>query len=117
MIAGLVFASLLCWKYGLESNAWKWFAGLGIALFVAGYVAYEVMKPIHIGWMKFTQVWGWLSTRIILGIFYYLVLTPIGLVLRLFGKDVLDQRINRQAISYWKKRTASADPHAMEHQF
>jgi hypothetical protein len=89
---------------GLESNGWRWFVGLGAGLFVLSRVAYPIMKPIHIGWMTLAFALGWFNTRLLLGVFYYLILTPIGVLMRLFGKDLIDQRIDKSATSYWKKR-------------
>ena len=69
------------------------------------------MKPIHIGWMTLAFALGWFNTRLLLGIFFYLILTPIGVLMRLFGKDLLDQRIDKRATTYWKKRDLSTfDP-------
>ncbi len=94
------------------------FLDVGLALFGVSYLAYPVMKPLHIGWMKFAQVLGWFSTHVVLSVFFYLVLTPGSLVVRLLGKDLLDQRIDRSAKTYWRKRESTAfDPGRMENQF
>lgn len=117
LIAGSVLGAIFFWKSGFEGNAWKWFLGSGIALFGASHFAYPIMKPVHIGWMKFAFVLGWINTRILLGVFFYLILTPIGLLMRLFGNDLLDEKIEPTATSYWKKRTTTFDPRTMERQF
>lgn len=95
------------WQAGYESNVWKWVLGLGVGLFGLSHIAYPVMKPVHFGWMRFSQILGWVSTKVVLSIFFYLVLTPTGLLMRLFGKDLLDKRIDRSAKSYWKRRDMS----------
>ena len=117
LIAGTAFAAFLFWKSGFDGNAWRWFLGSGITLFAASRFAYPIMKPIHVGWMKFAFVLGWINTRILLGTFYYLILTPIGLVMRAFGNDLLDEKLEPEAASYWKKRTTTFDPQTMERQF
>jgi hypothetical protein len=61
----------------------------------------RALKPIYVAWMSFASLLGWINTRLLLGLFYYLVLTPIGLILRLSGKDLLQKRMNRAAESYW----------------
>ncbi len=93
--------------HGVQSVGWRWFVGLGVGLFVLSRVAYPVMKPIHIGWMALAFALGWFNTRLLLGIFFYLILTPLGVLMRLFGRDLIDQKIDRQAKSYWKKRDLS----------
>jgi hypothetical protein len=50
---------------------------------------------------------GWLMTRIILIILFYLVVTPIGLLAKLSGKDFLNRKFNREAQSYWIPRKAT----------
>jgi hypothetical protein len=54
--------------------------------------------------MKFAFALAWVNTRLILGVFFYLVLTPSGLVMRLLGKDPLRRRIERSAKSYWIRK-------------
>jgi len=63
-----------------------------------------ILRPIYVGWMKFAFVLGWINTRLILGIFFYLILTPVGLIMRLFGRDPLHRKFDRDATTYWAKR-------------
>ena len=92
------------WGKGFESDVWKWVLGLGLGLFGLSHFAYPVMRPLHFAWMRFSQVLGWFSTRIVLSLFFYLIITPTGLLMKLLGKDLLDQKINKSARSYWIKR-------------
>lgn len=84
--------------------AWPWFAAGAGFFFLTGLAGYPVLKPVYAGWMMFAFVLGWVNTRIILGVFFYTILTPVGLVLRLSGKDLLDKRLDRSAKTYWIKR-------------
>ena len=86
------------------SGAWIWTAAGAVFYVAGGVVAYPVLKPVYIGWMMFAFVLGWINTRLLLGLFYYLVMTPIGLGLRIAGKDLLEKKIDRKAITYWIKR-------------
>lgn len=92
---------------GVQSIGWRWFVGLGVGLFILSRVAYPLMKPIHIAWMTLAFALGWFNTRLLLGVFFCLILTPIGVVMRLLGVDLIDQKIDRRAESYWKKRDLS----------
>lgn len=106
------------WEQGFESNTWKWLAGIGAVLFVTSRVAYPVMKPIHVGWMTFAFALGWFNTRLLLGLFFYLVITPVGLLMRMMGKDLLDEKIDPNAKSYWvKKERKPFDPKTFERLF
>ena len=92
--------------------------GGGLALLILSFVAYPIMKPIHIAWMTLAFVMGWFMTRVILSIFFYLILTPMSVVMRLFGKDFIDEKMEPQRASYWKKRDLSKfDPKHIEKTF
>jgi hypothetical protein len=123
ILAALLFLShsgwlSLNWQQGVQSSSWRWFFGSGIVLFGLSHLAYPIMKPIHIGWMTFAFALGWINTRILLGIFFYLILTPIGVVMRLLGKDILDEKIERSATSYWVKReSVPGNPQSYERLF
>ena len=68
--------------------------------------------------MKFAHALGWINTRLLLGLFFYLVLTPAALILRLLGKDLLHQQVDRSAPSYWIKREpVQLDPERYERLF
>ncbi len=85
---------------------------------VTGLFGYPVLRPLYLGWMKFAFVLGWLNTRLLLGVFFYLVITPTGLLLRILRKDLLDQRVDRSAKSYWKLREVKPfDPKQCERLF
>ena len=117
LIAGTVIAVLLFWKHGLEGLSWRWFLGGGLVLYAASSFAYPIMKPVHVAWMTMAQVLGWISTRIVLSIFFYLVLAPGGLLMRLLGKDILDKRVDKSATTNWRQRPSKAfDPKRMENQ-
>lgn len=72
------------------------------ALFlICAFCAPMCLKPVHKLWMTFAMSMGWVMTRVILSILFYLVVTPIGLLARLFGKDFLDIKFDKTATSYW----------------
>jgi hypothetical protein len=111
----VVAAAYLYWK---GNPAWPWCLLAGLFFLGTGFLAFPVLRPIYVGWMKFAQVLGWINTRILLGVFFYLVLTPIGVVLRLLGKDLLEQNIDRSARTYWiKRRPEPFDPERYERLF
>ena len=59
--------------------------------------------------MTFAVVLGWFMTRVILSLLFYVIITPIGLVLRIFGKDFLE--LKKQAVqgSYWNQRDSNLE--------
>jgi len=81
-----------------------WFTGSAVFFAVTGLFFEPVLRPIHTAWMAFARALAWVNTRLLLGVFFYMVLTPLGVVMRLLGKDFLDERIDRSSKSYWITR-------------
>ncbi len=82
----------------------EWFFCLFIILamlFLFGLIQPLLLKPVYKLWMVVARITGWFMTRIILGILFYLVVTPISLIARLAGKDFLDEKLDKNATSYW----------------
>jgi hypothetical protein len=105
---GVLFAAL-CTAAGVYaryagSPRWGWWVAGGAFFLITGIAARPVLRPLYLAWMRLASVLAWVNTRILLGAVFLLVITPIGLVLRLFGKELLDERIEREASSYWKTR-------------
>ena len=77
---------------------------IAVAFLVLALFLPLLLKPACISWMKLALVLSWINTRIILFIIFYLILTPIGLVMKLFGADLLEKKIDKSKISYWKMK-------------
>ena len=79
--------------------------GIGGTLVGLGLAVPVVLKPVYRVWMALAVVLGFIMTRVILSVVYYLVMTPIGLAMRLFGKDPMHRRIDPDAASYWIEKS------------
>jgi hypothetical protein len=75
------------------------FGVLGIAL-----VAPALLGPLNRLWLKFGALLHAITSPIILGVMFFLVITPMGLAMRLFGKDLLRLRFDPAAPTYWIRR-------------
>jgi hypothetical protein len=62
------------------------------------------MRPVFRGWMWFAQKLNWLTTRLLLTVFWLVAFVPTGLILRLFRVDFFDRKWNPSAASYWRPR-------------
>jgi glycopeptide antibiotics resistance protein len=99
-----LFGALLWWRHK------PYFCYL---LFASGFFAFfglllpTVLKPIHKVWMGLALILGSIMTRVILSVLFYLVITPISIICRLSGKDILDLKIDKAKKSYWIKREKS----------
>jgi Saxitoxin biosynthesis operon protein SxtJ len=90
---------------------------LGVLLVVPGLLAPAVLRPVQKGWMGMATVLGEVNSRIILGVLFFLVVTPIGFVMRLFG-DPLRRSLADGKTSNWIRRApAPVDRARYERQF
>lgn len=80
---------------------------LAAVFFLMGLAKPMSLKFIYQIWMGLGSLLGWLNTRIILSILFYFILSPIGLILRLFGKQFLDLKMDGQQKSYWLSKETS----------
>jgi hypothetical protein len=98
----LIFISIVLYIFSLD-YAIPLLVGGGCMLLL-GYTAPIVLKPVFILWMSLATSLGYIVTRIILGLIFFLIFSPIGLVFRLIQKDHLDEMIQKDAASYWRIR-------------
>jgi len=116
--------AVFCGIFG-TLNAWRghvsWsvgFLSVGITAQMIGGIRPELMKPVFIVLITIAKAIGWINTRILLILIFYGLFTPIGLVLRLFRRDLLNQKIDRNAKTYWIDRSSpTINPKHYEKQF
>jgi hypothetical protein len=73
------------------------------------------LTPLRIVWEKIGHILGIINTYVLLTIFYLVILTPLSLIMRLFGKDILKLKRSSAQSTYWE--TATMDESKMENQF
>lgn len=71
---------------------------------LAGWLAPRFLTRFFVVWMTFAIVLGWIITRIILTVLFFCVLTPIGMLQRLFGKSPIKLVIQKSRATYWQAR-------------
>ena len=98
----LIIAGFLFWK---EKESFQILLTFGVAIYVLGFAIPVALKPIYWIWMIFATILGWIMTRVILSLLFYIIVTPIGLIPRIFGKQFLELRWDRSKESYWNFRT------------
>ena len=91
---------------------------VALLFLLPGLIYPKLLKPLHSIWMTFALSMGYIMSRLILFIVYYVAITPISLFFRLIKKDILDQKIDNNASSYWKRREKNRDGlEGLERQF
>ena len=91
-------------------------AGAGLLLVLLGAAAPGLLGPVHRGWMAVARVLGRVNTVLFLSIVYFLVLTPLGIVFRLSGRDELSRR-RRRASGWVPYPERNRDPRHFEKMF
>jgi hypothetical protein len=105
IIVGL-FGLALPWLFDAHYRLWPWIlAGIMAAL---ALIVPMALQPIYIVWMKFGNVMGWINTRLILGILFYLIFLPVGIIMRIAGKDPMHRKLEKGVTSYRVTSTAEA---------
>tara|TARA_Y100000996_G_C22099116_1_gene469054 strand:- start:102 stop:515 length:414 start_codon:yes stop_codon:yes gene_type:complete len=94
----LIIAGLLFYKKG---QSYFLIILVGISFIGLGLGMPVIIKPFYLLWMNFAILLGWFMTRLILGLLFYIVMSSIGLILRLFGKEFLELRNKSLNGSYW----------------
>ena len=115
----LVFFALvggIVWWTAMAPRAAGAVVSFGAVLCVAYYAIAPLRLPMYLGWMHLVFPIGWVLSHLLFGVIYFLILTPIGWTMRLFGHDPLRRRRPAGAVSYWVKRPA-ADPDRYFRQF
>jgi hypothetical protein len=89
-IFGLIGLWPMVWR---QQSPRPWAVALGVALVVPGLVAPRILSPVYRAWMKLAEALAWINTRILLGLVFYVVVTPIGIVMRMLGRDPMRRRL------------------------
>lgn len=112
LLVGGVFALLGFWPVVWRGGTMRPWAVLpAIVLVGLGICWPRALAPIHRVWMQFGHALGWFNTRVLLGIVYYGVLSPMALVMRFLGKDPLRRSFSPAASTYREPRTPRSPRH------
>ena len=111
----MVLSGFFLWK-GKESFEPMLFSGLVLCLL--GLMLPVALKPVYWIWMVIAVILGWIVTRVILSLLFYVVITPIGMLSRLSGSSFLNLKWNKSKDSYWNSRpTKQRNSEDFEKQF
>jgi hypothetical protein len=120
---GLALAAFFCavgalaqWKWQAVGVAWL-MGFLGVAVGVAYYALPSLRRPIFVTWHRLLLPLQRTISYLVLGIVYYLVFTPVGLLLKLMSRDSLGRAFEPKLSSYFVRRQTDLDPARYFRQF
>ncbi len=119
LMVGGVFLGLGLLFYLRHKPWWPRFVWPGAPLVVLGAILPRSLKWIYVAWMTLAMILGAMVSTILLTLLFCFVVTPLGLIARLAGKDFLSQKLEPQTTSHWLRRddTKPKEKHEHERQF
>ena len=94
----LMFGVVFPWLFSFSTPYWPFIAAFVFA--VVALLKPMFLAPVNRVWLKLSNVLGWINTRLIMGLMFFVLIVPMGLVLRLLGKDPLSNKLFKDAESY-----------------
>ena len=100
----IVFLILGLWPFTKGNEINNYLVFLAIVFLILGLLNSKLLSPLNKGWIKFGEILGLFIAPIVMALVYFIILTPISLIVRAFGKDLLGLKFNKKIDTYWIKR-------------
>jgi len=108
----IFFLALALWPLTKKGEINLYLIAIALIFLVLGLLNSRILSPLNKAWIKLGEILGRIIAPIVMAIVYFLILTPISLLVRLFGKDLIGMKFSSDIKSYWvkrKKRLGSMD--------
>tara|TARA_Y100000590_G_scaffold1144_1_gene1495 strand:- start:120 stop:515 length:396 start_codon:yes stop_codon:yes gene_type:complete len=103
----VVFLIISVWPLLNENPLRIWAISVSIIFLILGLMNSKILTPLNLIWYKFGILLGILISPIVMGIVFFLVVTPTGFIMKILGKDLLNTNFNKEIKSYWINRDNS----------
>ena len=110
----VVFAIVALWPIMKGGSLRIWPIPISLIFLTLGLFKSKLLNPLNIVWVKFGELLGRIIAPLVMAIIYFIIVTPIGLFMRLIGKDLLNIKFTKNS-SYWIKRKKNIS--SMKRQF
>ena len=111
----IVFLAISLWPLKSHGDLRLWAFILSIIFLVLGILNFRFLTPLNKLWHKFGIFLGVIVSPVVMGLVFFLVVTPIGLIMRFLGKDLLRIKKNKSVSTYWISRETQTN--TMKKQF
>ncbi|MDC0943359.1 SxtJ family membrane protein [Pelagibacteraceae bacterium] len=108
----IIFLALGTYPFFKGNSMNFYLISLSVPFLILGLINSKILTPINKAWLKFGEILGTIIAPIIMAIVYFFILTPVSLIVRLFGKDLLNLNFNKKLKTYWlirNKKLGSMD--------
>ena len=110
----IVFMLIAVWPVFESGSLRVWAIAVSSLFLFLGIINSKILTPLKTGWIKLGEILGKVVAPIVMGFIYFIIITPIGIFMRLIGKDLLNIKFNKNK-SYWIKRVKNVG--TMKRQF
>lgn len=118
LVFAVLFAVIALWPLKSGGEVRLWALGLALAFLVAALVKPNLLKPLNLVWFRIGMVLHHVVTPVVMGLLFFVTVTPIGLIRRAAGKDSMRLRRDPALGSYWIERAPPGPaPETMKNQF
>ena len=114
ILFSIVFAAIAFWPLLNLGEIRVWSIIVSSIFLLLGLINSKLLYPLNLIWVKFGELIGKIVAPLVMALIFFIILTPIGIFLRLIGKDLLNIKLNNNK-TYWIKRDKK--PGSMKRQF
>jgi|TARA_A100001388_G_C28601820_1_gene418491 ABC-type uncharacterized transport system permease subunit len=114
ILFSIVFAAIAFWPLLNLGEIRVWSVIVSSIFLLLGLINSKLLHPLNLIWVKFGELIGKIVAPLVMALIFFIILTPIGIFLRLIGKDLLNIKLNNNK-TYWIKRDKK--PGSMKRQF
>jgi len=100
ILFGVIFLIISLWPLLNSNNLRLWSLAVSLTFFLISFLKPSLFKPFNNAWIKLGELLGRIIAPIVMAIVYFLILTPISLLVRLFGKDLIGMKFSNEIKSY-----------------
>ena len=100
----VVFLILALWPLKNGSNINLYFTISSIIFLILGLINSKLLSPLNKSWIKLGEILGMIIAPIVMALVYFVILTPVSFIVRIFGKDLLGLKFLNEKETYWIKR-------------
>jgi len=111
----IVFLAIGLWPFLSSGEIRIWSIIISLIFLILGLFNSKILTPLNKLWSKFGELLGKIIAPIVMAAVYFLVLTPVSFLTKIFGKDLLKIKFSNKTNSYWIKREKDLGP--MNEQF
>ena len=103
----VVFLIIGLWPLKNGENLNFYFISASVIFLILGLINSKLLSPLNKSWIKLGEILGIIIAPIVMALVYFAILTPISIIVRVFGKDLLGLKFLKEKETYWIKRKKS----------